>query len=146
MFKKILLPVDLNHESSWKAALPKAIEMTKAFGSELHLVAVVPDFGMAMVGEFFPPDFEEKALRKAEAELEKFAKDHVPEGPQHELHLAHGSASDQILKMADKLDVDLILMASHRPDLFQDFLVGSNADRIVHHSPVSVLIVRDESS
>ncbi len=145
MFKKILLPVDINHDTSWKSALPRATEMAKAFGSELHLVAVVPDFGMAMVGEFFPQDFEEKALKKAKADLEKFASDHLPDGLQHELHLAHGSASDQILKMADKLGVDLILMASHRPDLFQDFLVGSNADRIVHHSPVSVLIVRDES-
>jgi len=38
--------------------------------------------------------------------------------------------------------VDLIVMASHPPEEVQDFLIGSNADRVVRHSPIPVLVVR----
>jgi nucleotide-binding universal stress UspA family protein len=36
----------------------------------------------------------------------------------------------------------VVVMASHQPDRVREFLVGSNADRIVRRSPVSVLVVR----
>lgn len=144
MFSSILVPVDLNHPASWEIALPKALELAKQYGSTLHLVDVVPDFGMAIVRGFFPEGFEEQALEKAAADLEIFAKEHIPDGVKAETHLAHGAPSDQILQMAEKLSADLILMASHQPDRFQDFILGSNAEKIVSHSPVSVLVVRQK--
>ncbi len=56
-------------------------------------------------------------------------------------HVAHGTIYDEIMKAADKLDCDLILMGSHRPEL-KDYLLGPNAVRIVRHANQSVFVVR----
>ena len=63
MFKSILLPLDVEHESSWCRTLPVARDLAKTHGSELHIVGVVPHFGSALVGSFFPDDFEEQTVR-----------------------------------------------------------------------------------
>lgn len=61
MYQKILLPVDLNEEASWKKALPTAITLCQTFGASLHIVTVLPEFKMPMVGAYFPKNFSEKA-------------------------------------------------------------------------------------
>ena len=45
MYRDILITVDLGDEASWKQALPTAVEYARAFGSRLHVMTVVPDFG-----------------------------------------------------------------------------------------------------
>jgi nucleotide-binding universal stress UspA family protein len=142
MFKTILVPVDLNHEESWREALPVAVELARGWDAVLHVTAVVPDFGAAMVQGFFPPDFEAQALQRAEASLEKLVADTVPEGVRHELHLEHGSIRAHILDRVQRIGADLIVMASHPPDQIREFLVGSHADWIVRHAPISVLVLR----
>lgn len=142
MSKNILLPIDLNHSTSWRKALPEAVAQIRAFGGKLHILTVVPDFGMSIVGEFFPEDFKENALRKAASELAGFAEKHVPREIDTETHIAYGATVVQILATANAVSADLIVMASHQPDHLRDFLVGSNADRIVHASPISVLVTR----
>ena len=54
MYKSIMLPIDLGEESSWNSALPVAAKIAKDYGATLHFVCVVPDFGMPLVGSFFP--------------------------------------------------------------------------------------------
>ena len=46
------------------------------------------------------------------------------------------------MKAADKLKCDLIVMASHRPEL-KDYLLGPNAARVVRHARQSVFVVRE---
>ena len=65
MYQTILLPIDLNEESSWKKALPAALDLCHAHGAKLHVMTVVPDFGMAIVGSFFPNGYEDRALAGA---------------------------------------------------------------------------------
>ena len=49
MFKSILLPIDLNHPSSWEKALPLALEMAANGKAELHLLTIVHDLGSSLV-------------------------------------------------------------------------------------------------
>ncbi len=49
IYKNVLLTVDLTDETSWRKALPAAVEYCRAFGATLHLLSVVPDFGMTVV-------------------------------------------------------------------------------------------------
>ncbi len=141
MYKDILLPIDLNHKSSWVKALPAAVEYCKAFGSDLHLMTVVPDFGMAIVGSFFPEGYEKKAVGEATKQLHGFSKDHVPVDIKVQHIVGHGTVYEEILRVAESVGVGLIVMGSHRPEL-KDYLLGPNAARVVRHSAVSVLVVR----
>lgn len=143
MFKNILLPVDLNHEASWEKALPVALANCKSFSARLHVVMVMPDFGMPIVASQFPKDFVRKLHDSTEKHLEEFVAKHVPSSIDSEHHVLSGGAIYAlILEYAKAHDVDLIIMAAHRPDL-KTFLLGPNAERVSRHSHASVLVVRD---
>lgn len=143
MFTSILLPIDLSAEASWVKAAPVAVKMARDDGIPLHVATVVPDFGTSMVGSFFEPGFEKDALHKAGEALSAWIGAHVPDGIEVHPHVLHGSVYDEILKAADKLGVDAIVMGSHRPEL-KDYLLGPNAARVVRHANQSVFVVRGE--
>ncbi len=141
MYKRILLPVDLDQESSWGMALPVALEYCQIFGARLYLMTVLPDFGTSMIGTYFPPDFVEKAEKDAGTRLETLAREKVSPNVPVEWRVARGTVYEEILDVAREVHADLIVMASHRPAL-KDYLLGPNAARVVRHSDVSVLVVR----
>ena len=142
MFDKILLPIDLSAETSWHAALPAALRIG---GKDvvLHVVTVVPDFGLSVVGSYFREGFEENALREVGNRLRTWVYENVPEEIEVHPHVLHGRVYDEIIKAADKLDVNAIVLASHTPEL-SDYLLGPNAARVVRHARQSVFVVRGE--
>jgi nucleotide-binding universal stress UspA family protein len=142
MFKTVLLTIDLNAKSSWQKALPQAIELVRASGGILHIMSVVPDMGTPLVEGFFPADFEEKVVKAAATALDDLVRTEIPEGIKVKQHLAFGKIHKKVLKTIEETNCDVVVMASHKPDRVREFLVGSNADRVVRRSPVSVLVVR----
>lgn len=142
MFKSILLPIDLASEDSSKKALKLAAELAKTGGSTLHVMTVLPDFGMSIVGTYFDKDFEGAAMKDMTGELKSWVTRNVPAGIATTAHVAHGSIYDEIVRLADKLGCDAIVMAAHRPEL-KDYLLGPNAARVVRHATQSVMVVRD---
>ncbi|WP_026987402.1 universal stress protein [Fodinicurvata fenggangensis] len=142
MYRDILLAVDLDDPDTHKKALETTVEYAQAFGSTLHVISVLPDFGLSMVGSFFPRDYEKQALEKGNQALHAFVKEHVPEGISVQHILAHGTIYKEILHYAKQTNCDLIVMASTRPGL-EDYLLGPNAARVVRHADCSVLVVRD---
>lgn len=141
MFKHILLPVDLNHDSSWNKALPVAASLAEANGAQLSIITVVPDFGMAVVGTFFPGDYAETVVRETEGKLDAFIKEHVPASLDPSGYVRHGAIYSEIMTVADAIKADLIVLASHRPEM-KDYLLGPNAARVVRHARQSVFVVR----
>lgn len=141
MTKKILLPIDLNSPASWIKPLGEAQAMLMT-GGELHVVSVLPDFGMSMVGTFFKSGFEQTALHHFGEALRAWVKQHVPGAIDVHPHILHGNIYDEILRAADRLDVDLIIMAAHRPEA-RDYLLGPNVARVVRHAKQSVYVVRN---
>ena len=141
MYKDILFTVDLGEESSWRKALPVAVEYAQAFGCCLHVMTVVPGFGMSMIGQFFPQGYEEKMRERTNAELHAFVKAHVPEGVPVQHIVGEGTVYSTIIETAKQIGADLIIMQSHRPEL-GDYLLGPNAARVVRHAACSVLVVR----
>lgn len=142
MFKKILVPLDLDQESSWARALPVAEQLAKDYGAELHVITVVPAMGMAVVGSYFPPDFEQKALASGKIALDAVVSKNAANPAAINTHVAHGTIYEEVLNAAGKLGCDLIVMTSHRPEL-KDYLIGPNAARVVRHATQSVFVVRD---
>lgn len=142
MFNSILLTLDLNHKKSWEKALPQAVEMIRVSGGTLHILSVVPDMGTPLVEGFFPADFEKQATAEAAKMLDQLVAKEVPDTIKVKQHLRFGKIHREALKTIEKTGADLVVMGSQRPDQMREFLIGSNADRIVRRSPVSVLVVR----
>lgn len=140
MYKSVLVPVDLEHESSWKKAFPVARALCDAFGARLQVMTVVQDIRTQMISQYFADDFEEKLATHAAKKLTELVERELP-GMEVREHVAVGQIYREIARTAEKDNCDLIVMASHRPEL-ADILIGPNADHVVRNTPASVMIVR----
>ncbi len=142
MYHNILVPVDLSNIKQAKKLIGIAQDMLIDDNSELHVMTVVPTYNMPIVGSHFPKDFEEKTLQDVGDVLKQTLD--VVETPSGNIkgHVTHGNIYDEIMKVADKLNCELIVLASHRPEL-KDYLLGPNAARVVRHAKQSVFVVRD---
>ncbi|HEX5796645.1 MAG TPA: universal stress protein [Geminicoccaceae bacterium] len=142
MYRNILVPVDLSDKHSWRKALPTAISLCETFEGKLHLITVVPEFGLPMVGQFFPEGYEAKLRQHAAKQLRDFAAQQVPGEIECRRIVAEGKVYQEIMKAADAIKADLIVMGSHRPEL-SDYLLGPNAARVMRHAKCSVMVVRE---
>lgn len=142
MYRNILVPIDLEDPATAEIGASHAIRLARAFGGQLNLLSVVPDFGMAMVAQYVPQDYRERVIAEARSRLNGLARDYVPE----EIHcneiVGHGRVYDEILRIAGEINSDLIVMAAHQPDI-RDYLLGPNAARVVRHATRAVLVVRE---
>jgi nucleotide-binding universal stress UspA family protein len=145
MYHDILLAVDLNHPEAEQRAVETVVEYARAFKARLHIMTVVPDFGMSIVGGFFPKAYEKEALASVKEKLHEYAKEKVPSDITRRHIVGHGVIYKEILKYAEVVKADLIVMSAHRPEL-EDYLLGPNAARVVRHANCSVLVVRPEPS
>lgn len=142
MFKKILVPIDLMHESSWRKALPLAIREARNGSAGLTVMTVIPEFDPAFTTAALPKDFNYNRRKEAENKMNELFSAQVPGDVSADTYVGEGNIYRSILKRAEETDVDLIIMASHRPAL-RDYLLGANAARVVRHARCTVMVVRE---
>jgi nucleotide-binding universal stress UspA family protein len=130
--------------------LPVAVhEMRAGQGSKLYVVAVVPDifagvdWRYAIRGETGgSEEFNQKALiDQARGRLKEVIDEAVPRDIPAEAIVKHGTPYQVVVDAAADLDVDLIVVAAHRPSL-KDYLIGPTSARVVRHADCSVYVVR----
>lgn len=138
MFKKILIPVDVAVKDDTQKLLQAAKTLSADWSCERHVVTVTPNMGMAIVGSYFDENHLAEGRKAAAEQLEQAAADAGLEATQHVLS---GTVYDRVIELATTLDADLIIIGAHQPDL-RDYLLGSNAARVVRHSNRSVLVLR----
>lgn len=150
MYKNILVPIDIQHRSSWERVLPAAVQAARESGARLHVLTVVPDlfagvdWRYAIRGEQHGSiDYDRNELmNQAKERLQELVRAHVPGEIDAEVVVRHGAVYEEILEAANEVNADLIVLASHRPSL-RDYLIGPNAARVVRHARCSVQIVRN---
>lgn len=141
MFKNLLLAVDINAPEGASKTARVATSMARTDGATLHLLNVVPDSGMAIVSASLGPEHISEVVAKAHSELEAWASEKLPDDIPVKIHITEGTVYDQIIKSAEKLDIDAIIVGSHRPEL-KDYLIGPNAARVARHATQSVFVIR----
>jgi nucleotide-binding universal stress UspA family protein len=131
MYKKILIPVDLDYPEVAAKAIEVAKEIADAEGASLTVISVQP----IVIDESGtpPPNYQPK--------LDAYLARHQGEGEMDGVLKLGGSISAEIRYAAEELGCDLIVMGSHDPH-FTDYLIGSNAAHVALHTPCSVLVVR----
>ncbi len=117
--------------------------MSRMHKAKLHVLTVVPDFGMSWVGSFFPDDFEKEAGKEASRQLHEYVAANIPSDIRVEYDVRMGTVYDEVLLVAKEIKSDLIIMGSHSNNL-GDYLMGSNVTRIVRYSKCSTLVVREQ--
>lgn len=141
MYKHILVPVDIGHPNVSEKALAAAPQIAQTDDAVLHVLGVVAPLD-SFTSTFFPKRFQEQASNAAQRALHAFTETADLAQIQVQHIVAHGAIYDQILTIAKQVDADLIVVASHRPEL-GDYLLGPNAAKVVRHAQCSVMVVRD---
>lgn len=153
--KRILVAKDLSKESS--KVIRYALELGSKFDAEIHILHVMPTVDHAvlnMVAISMGPDrlaelnaMNEKDLAaQTRKQLLAILEEETRQGdvqlstpPQIEVH--HGEAAPMILQVADRLDVDMIILGSHTKGRLHYAFLGSVAEKILRKTHRSVLIV-----
>ncbi len=141
MFKTILLSVDVNDLKGSERPAEAAANLASAEGAELHVMNVVPDFGMAIVGAYFSATHNKEILAQAKAALEDWAVGRFDGVENVRLHVDQGTIYDLVLTEAKKVKADAIIVGAHKSQL-KDYLIGPNAARIARHAKQSVFVIR----
>jgi nucleotide-binding universal stress UspA family protein len=143
MFRQLLVAFD--GSSHARRALVEAIDLARANNGRLTVISVVPDssaggldFGYAVLGEFNA--FNDEVEREYESRLDA-AVDTVPDEISVHKVLTHGGAGTEILHEARAGNHDLIVMGSRGWGELKSFFLGSVSHRVLHASPVPVLVV-----
>jgi len=140
MFKSILVPIDLAHPSSWEHALPQAIELAAASHGTVTVMTVVRDLAATFEGANFPFQFE-LMMSEARGKMLQIISSHRAEGVALVEEVRRGGIGREILHAARRHKTDLIVMASHRPEM-KDYFIGPNAAYVAQHALCSVLVLR----
>lgn len=140
MYRKILLPVDLDQDTSWHISLPAAIDQARHGDGTLYLLAVLPDPGASFYPSL-PAQSPGDIYKEAAERLEGLAAEHIPDDITLETLISRGSIYRNIINKAREINTDLIVMTAHNPKV-KDILLGSNATQVIHHAHCAVLVVR----
>lgn len=141
MSKSVLAAIDLNAEEACAAVLRRAAQIAELDGATLTVMTVIPDYGSGFVGSFFEQGALKKALEHANERLHGFVNRVLPGHGVVRHIVAEGRVDQEVLRYAEELGIDLIVMGTHEPGI-ADYLLGANAAHIVRDAKASVLVVR----
>ena len=145
MFQHILVPLDGSPRA--ERALTVAARLARANSGAIILVRVVPepiDYAAYMVPwSASMQEVIDTGLTEAKQYLDQVAQSSVLEGIPVEKQTLFGSVANTILSMAQSASSDLIIICSHGYTGITHWALGSIAEKIAHHAPMPVLILRE---
>ena len=145
MFGSIVVGTDGSDTA--KEAVRQATELAKAVGASVHLVSAFEPVGNQRLREErqqVPEDMSwmvneredvNATLRAAEEQLKE-------QGVDVQTFARQGDPADAILDVAEEQNADLIIVGNKGMSGAKRFLLGSVPNKVSHHAPCSVLIVR----
>lgn len=138
MYQSIVIAVALfSKGATSRSLIEKANRLVDSEGSItlVHVLDEVPAYLATVVAREQLLEHR-KALRE---QMESLAA--AAQAKTVDIEIRGGRASDEIIACAADCNADLIMVASHKPDM-SDYFIGSTASRVVRHSPISVLVSR----
>lgn len=136
MYNSIVIAIALDPGMPHGDMLTRAAALLSPTG-KLHMVHVLEEVPAYVAAEL-PHDILTSRRAEALVELRDLA---TASGVLARPDVRQGNAASCILDAARDHDADLIMVASHRPDL-RDYFIGSTAARVVRRAQCSVLINR----
>jgi universal stress protein F len=141
MFKKILVPLDIDYEDTAALVYQKAAAYAALSGAEIRLVSVMPGFSMPIVASYFSDAARKETADKFKAAVEDFIKTHCSESVSYTVRT--GKNWEEIIKAADDWGADLIVVYHNRHREINEVFSLSCSQRVSDHANCSVLRLRN---
>ncbi len=144
MFQKIVVGTDGSETAD--EAVRKAAELARSVSATLEIVSAYEPVAPSRLREEavdVPKDVEWTVNPREDV-------DHtlgnagtlVGEGVEVKLHARQGDPADAIIDVAEEVGADLIIVGNKGMTGARRFLLGSVPNKISHHAPCAVLIIR----
>ena len=144
--KKILVPIDFSIKSEFASKM--AARIAKKSNSTVYLLHMIElptgivDMG---AGSNFSIPESMLYLRKVKERIVEFKEQFF-----HKKTVVHHSIRFQnpyegIIKYADKIEADIIVMGSKGHSDFEEILIGSNTEKVVRTSKIPVIVVKRDN-
>jgi nucleotide-binding universal stress UspA family protein len=145
MFGSIVVGTDGSETA--QSAVTQAIELAKAVGAKLELVSAyepVPEGRLRHETQEAPKDLQWAINPREDVDgtLSTAAAAAKDAGVPVEIHARQGDPADAILDVAEEQNADLIIVGNKGMTGAKRFLLGSVPNKVSHHAPCSVLIIR----
>jgi nucleotide-binding universal stress UspA family protein len=145
MFRAIVVGTDGSATAS--EAVRQAVELAKDVGARIDLVSAYEPVSLARLRDervevpedlqwMVNPREDVDATLAAAAEVARNA------GVTVETHALQGDPADALLDVAEETEADLIVVGNKGMTGAKRFLLGSVPNKVTHHAPCSVLIIR----
>jgi Universal stress protein UspA and related nucleotide-binding proteins len=138
--KKILIPIDGSEHS--KKGLEFGLAIAENAHAEVTILEVIEEFGPLPGYYEAPPPNIDRVKWVAEQRFEKIHPILEETKVKWKRRVEEGYAAEAIIRIAEEDKFDLIVIGSRGMGFFSRFLLGSVSDRVVHHAPCSVLVVK----
>ena len=145
MFGSIVVGTDGSETAG--EAVRQATELAKAIGAKIHLVSAFEPVGSQRLREerLQAPDDMQWSVNEredVEATLKEAADKIEGAGVDVDSEARQGDPADAILDVAEEKNADLIIVGNKGMTGAKRFLLGSVPNKVSHHAPCSVMIIR----
>ncbi len=151
--KKVLIALDYNPTAQKVAEI--GFSMAKAMKAEVILLHVIADpvyysseeyspiMGMSFSGytnmDLLQLETVEGLIKASQLFLDK-SKQHLGDKTIKTL-VGEGDCAETIIKTADDLHIDIIVMGSHSRRWLENIVMGSVAEKVLHHTSIPLFII-----
>jgi universal stress protein F len=136
LYKSVLIPVDLANVARINSLVDQA-SVYSSSNSKIILLNVVEEIPSWAAVEL-PRGILDKSVQSSLEKLKALA---ASASIEVEVEVRAGHPYKTILEVAEEKSAELIIVASHQPEL-QNYFLGSTAAKVVRHATCSVLVVR----
>ena len=145
MFASLVVGTDGSQTAN--EAVKQATELAQRLGAKVHLVSAyepVPEGRLREERQQIPEDLQwmVNPREDVDATLEEAAKVLEGVGVGVKTHAREGDPADAILDVAEEQGADLIVVGNKGMTGAKRFLLGSVPNKVSHHAPSGVYIVR----
>jgi nucleotide-binding universal stress UspA family protein len=145
MFQAIVVGTDGSETA--REAVRQASELASRLGASIQLVSAyepVPEGRLREERQEVPEDLQWMVNPREDvaSTLEEAAEELKQAGVQVDTHAREGDPADAILDVAEEKNADLIVVGNKGMTGAKRFLLGSVPNKVSHHAPCSVMIIR----
>jgi nucleotide-binding universal stress UspA family protein len=143
-FKSIVVATDLSSESL--GVISYASHLDQDDSARLTIVHVAPSVSLADYSDIVPgrdlDALDQEFLEHARTTLEGWVKRHLGKRSGVDVVVEQGVVDEIVCRVAEDVDADVVVVASHGREGLSRLLLGSIAERVIREAPCPVLVVK----
>jgi nucleotide-binding universal stress UspA family protein len=129
-------------------ALQTGISLAREYASRLYVLHVIHDpfnrDGWNLPAPTFQDEYD-KMLEDARSDLKQMIKTEKAEGMDVVEYTRDGEPADEIQRVVESENIDLIIMLAHQEGRLEHFLFGRTNEKIIRRMPATLMLIKKDS-